>query len=69
MLFRLFNAEYDSHTERAYVEFRANDGDGGEIITTTIFTFRSTSRLTRAQIKEEIVRKARYTLKRASVAT
>ena len=22
MLFRLFNAEYDSHTERAYVEFR-----------------------------------------------
>jgi hypothetical protein len=22
MLFRLFNAEFDSHTERAYVEFR-----------------------------------------------
>ena len=43
MLFRLVNAEaeYDSHTERAYVEFRANDGDGGEIITSAIFTFRS----------------------------
>jgi hypothetical protein len=26
MLFRLVNAEYDSHTKRAYVEFRANDG-------------------------------------------
>jgi hypothetical protein len=32
MLFRLVNAEYDSHTKRAYVEFRANDGgDGDEI--------------------------------------
>ena len=32
MLFRLVNAEYDSHTERGYVEFRGNDGDGGEIV-------------------------------------
>jgi len=69
MLFRLFNAEYDSHTERAYVEFRAKDDDGGEIIATTIFTFRSKSKLTKTQIKQEIVRKARHALKRASVAT
>jgi hypothetical protein len=41
MLFRLVNAEYDSHTERAYVEFRAPDNDGDEIIVSTIFTFRS----------------------------
>ncbi len=49
-------AEYDLHTERAYVELRANDDDGGEIIATTIFTFRSKSKLTKPQIKQEIVR-------------
>ena len=32
MLFQLVNAEYDQHTERGYVEFRGNDGDGGEIV-------------------------------------
>jgi hypothetical protein len=69
MLFRLVNAEYDSHTERAYVEFRANDGEGGEIIATTIFTFRSKSKLSKPQIRHEIVRKARHALKRASTAT
>lgn len=65
MLFRLTIAEYDPETERAYVEFRANDEDGGEIIATTIFTFRSNSKLTKPQIKPEIVRKARHALKRA----
>jgi hypothetical protein len=70
MLFRLVNVEYDSHTERAYVEFRANDGgDGDEIIATTIFTFRSKSKLSKSEIKQEIVRKARHALKRASTAT
>jgi hypothetical protein len=28
MLFRLVNSNYDRHTERAYVEFRAKDDDG-----------------------------------------
>ena len=70
MLFRLVNVEYDSHTKRAYVEFRANDGsDGDEIIATTIFTFRSKSKLSKSEIKQEIVRKARHALKRAAVAT
>ena len=32
MIFRLAISEYDAHTERGYVEFRANDGDGGMII-------------------------------------
>ena len=40
MLFRLVNAEYDQHTERGYVEFRGNDGDGGEIVIATILSFR-----------------------------
>ncbi len=69
MMFRLVNAEYDSHTERAYVEFRADDEDGGEIIAATIFSFRSKSKLSKPEVKREIVRKARHALKRAAVAT
>jgi hypothetical protein len=69
MLFRLTIAEYDSDTERAYVEFRANDGDGGEIIATTIFSFRSKSKLSKPELKQEIVPKARHALKRAAAAT
>ena len=63
MLFRLVHAEYDSDTERAYVEFRAPDNDGDDIIATTIFSFHSKSKLTKPQIKLEIVRKARHALK------
>lgn len=69
MLFRLVNAEYDSHTERAYVEFRAPDHDRDEIIVSTIFSFRPSSKLSKPQIKQEIVRKARHALKRAAAAT
>ena len=58
MMFRLVNVEYDLHTERAYVEFRADDEDGGEIITATIFFFRSKSKLSKPEFKREIVRKA-----------
>ena len=47
MLFRLVNAECDSHTERTYVEFRANDG--GEIIVTKIAAFRSKSKLSKSE--------------------
>jgi len=69
MLFRLVNAEYDPDTQRAYVEFRATDDDGGEIITTAIFTYSSKVRLSKPQIRTEIVRKARHALKRAAAAT
>ena len=41
MSFRLHQAEYDSRTERAYVEFRRGDGDGGEQLVVAVFTFRS----------------------------
>ena len=67
MLFRLVNAEYDRHTERGYVEFRANDDDGGEIVIATTLSFRSKSKLSKQEIKQEIVRKARHALKRAAV--
>jgi hypothetical protein len=69
MDFRLVRAEYDRETERAYVEPRAPDGFGGEAITTAIFSFRTTGALSKRQIEEDIVRKARHLLRRAAVAT
>jgi len=39
MNFTLVRAEYDQNTERAYVELRARDDDGGDLIATAIFSF------------------------------
>jgi hypothetical protein len=69
MIFRLVKTEYDAHNERGYVEFRANDDDGGEMIISCILAFRSKSQLSKHEIKQEIVPKARYALKRAAAAT
>jgi hypothetical protein len=69
MDFKLVRAEYDRETERAYVELRAPDDDGGEAIATTILSFRSTAPLSKRQTEEDIVRKARYLLRRAAVTT
>ena len=69
MEFILLRAEYDRHTKRAYVEFRGPDSDGGEAIATTVFSYKTLESLSKSRIKEEIVRKARYLLKRAAVAT
>jgi hypothetical protein len=59
MTFRLHQKQYDDQTERAYVEFRRGDGDGGEQLVVAVFTFRTKERLTKQRIKEEVVRKAR----------
>jgi len=40
MPFRLVHANYDRKTLRAYVELRDDDADGGEVIVTTIFSYR-----------------------------
>ena len=53
MIVRLVNSEYDPHTERGYVEFRANNDDGGEMIISCILTFRSKSKLSKHGIKQE----------------
>jgi hypothetical protein len=45
MTFTLIRAEYDQQTERAYVELRAPDDDGGESVVTTIFSYRATKEL------------------------
>jgi len=45
MTFRLVRSEYDRETERAYVELRSPDDDGGEVIATAIFSFKTTANL------------------------
>ena len=68
MNFTLIRAEYDQDTERAYVELRALDDDGGD-------TSRPPSSptgeqpLSKHETKQDIIRKARHLFKRASVAT
>jgi hypothetical protein len=42
MAFKLVHAKYDRESERAYVELRDGDDDGGEILAVTIFSFRTT---------------------------
>ena len=65
MNFVLLRAEYDRHKER----FRGPDEDRGEAIATAIFSYRTTERLSKQQVKQEVVRKARHLLKRAVLAT
>ncbi len=65
--FRLVHAQYDRETQRAYVELRDMDDDGGEILTVAVFSYRTTTRLPRRQIEEEIVRKARHIFKKAAL--
>jgi uncharacterized protein YuzE len=67
MTFRLVRVEYDRETERAYVELRSTD-DGGEVIATAIFSFKTTANLSKRRIEEDVVRKARHILKRAAAA-
>jgi hypothetical protein len=41
MNFVMQRVDYDPHRGRAYVEFREPDGDGGDAIATTIFSYRT----------------------------
>ena len=66
MAFKLTHAKYDRETERAYVELRGEDDDG-EVLAVAIFSYRTTARLSKQQIEQDIVRKARHILKRASI--
>ena len=68
MAFRLVHARYDPETERAYVELRDTDEDGGEVLATAIFSYRTASNLSKQEINRDIVRKARHVLKRAASA-
>jgi hypothetical protein len=63
MTFRVYQAQFDKDTKRAYVEFRRIDRDGGDQLVVAVFTFHSKERLSKQQIREEVVRKARHVLK------
>jgi hypothetical protein len=65
MVCRITHAKYDPLSERAYVELRYEDDDGGEMLAIAVFSFRTKSSLSKQEIPHEIVRKARHALKRA----
>jgi hypothetical protein len=69
MKFVMQRVEYDRHKGRAYVEFRGPDENGGDAITAAIFSYKTSERLSKKQLHEDLVRKARYLLKRSAVAT
>ena len=69
MKFRLVRTEYDRKTSRAYIELRTCDSDGGDAIATAILSFRRTGGVSKKQLEEDVVRKARHVLKRAAAAT
>jgi hypothetical protein len=48
MNFVMKPVEYDRHKERAYVEFRGPDEDGGDAITVALFSYRTAERLSKS---------------------
>ena len=62
----LVHAKYDADTGRAYVEFRGPSDGAGDAIVMAIFSYRNTERLSKVRVQEEIERKARHLLQRAS---
>ena len=69
MAFRRVHTHFDAKTGRAYVELREKDeSDGGETIVTSIFSYRTTRKLTNSQIESEVRLKAKHALLRAAEA-
>jgi hypothetical protein len=68
MRFRRVHSQYDRVEGRAYVEARAADAYGSEIVVSAIFSYRPPSELTDKRIEEEIKRQAHYALKAAAEA-
>jgi hypothetical protein len=59
MAFRLVNAQYDRKTQRAYVELREPDDDGGEVIVVVMFSYRSKAIYSKRELEQDLGRKAR----------
>jgi hypothetical protein len=68
MAFRLVHTKYDQATERAYIELRDEDDDGGQMFAIAIFSFKTRSSLSRQQIEQDVSRKARHVFRRAMAA-
>ena len=64
---RLANTQYDRETQRAYVELRAPDSDGGEILAVAIFSFQTKTIFSQEELERDLVRKARYIFKNAAL--
>jgi hypothetical protein len=47
--YRLAQAKYDPHIQRAYVELRDEDTDRREVVAVAVFSFHTTSNLTKRQ--------------------
>ena len=56
MEFKLERTEYDRGKQRAYVEFRAPESDGGLAIVLAVFPFQTTEPLSEQQLKQDIIR-------------
>jgi hypothetical protein len=68
MKFRRVHSQYNRVEGRAYIEARAPDTYGGEIVVSAMFSYRPTSDLTDKRIEQEIKRQAHYALKAAAEA-
>jgi hypothetical protein len=66
MAFTLAQARYDRKTKRAYVELRDADDDGGEMLATAIFSFRTRSSSSNREVEQDVLIKARHVFKKAA---
>jgi len=67
MAFKLLHARYDGKSKRAYVELRDADDDGGEMVAVAVFSFRTTARLSKREVEQDVIRKAKYLFNRAAI--
>ena len=67
MTFRLVHAQFERTSNRAYVELREADADGGDVIVTAIFSLRRADTLTKRALEQDLTTKAQHLMRRASV--
>jgi hypothetical protein len=65
MTFTLAQARYDRKTKRAYVELRDADDDGGEMLATAIFSFRTRGSSSQREVEQDVLIKARHVFSKA----
>jgi hypothetical protein len=66
MTFTLAQARYDRKTKRAYVELRDADDDGGDMLATAIFSFRTKGSLSDREVEQDVMIEARHVFKKAA---
>ena len=62
----LSTRKYERNSQRAYVELREDDADGGEVIVVAIFTYRRSAVITKRALEQALATKARHMMKRAA---